>query len=153
MSDNTKFEWAMELWEVMARERIRETLARYNHAGDSGRVDELAEQFAPDGVMHIHGDEPLLGRAAIVAHLGGAVLENLAKKAVEAGEKPMVRHHVSNLLIHSVTPTEAHAASYFLVMNRHEPDHWGRYRDTLAPHGNRWLLTRREVRVDSPLPY
>jgi hypothetical protein len=32
----------MELWELAARERIRDTLARYNGSGDALRLDELA---------------------------------------------------------------------------------------------------------------
>jgi hypothetical protein len=30
------------MWELVAREQIRDTLARYNWAGDAGRLDELA---------------------------------------------------------------------------------------------------------------
>jgi 3-phenylpropionate/cinnamic acid dioxygenase small subunit len=145
-------EWAMPVWELMARERIRETLVRYNHAGDSGRVEELGEQFAEDGQMILPGKELLVGRAAIVERLGGEVRRSLAEKAIAAGQTPMVRHHVSSVLIHSVTMTEAHAASYFLVMNRTTPDHWGRYRDVLVPVGSRWLILKREVRLDSPVP-
>ena len=37
----------MELWELAARERIRDGLARYNWSGDSLRLDELAEPLAP----------------------------------------------------------------------------------------------------------
>jgi len=31
-------------------------------------------------------------------------------------------------------------------------DHWGRYRDTYAPHGDRWLFTHRLVRTDGTNP-
>lgn len=157
MSDGSaNASWMMEAWEVSARERIRETLARYNHAGDSGRIEELAEQFTPDGVLHISGSDPCMGRAEIVARLSGVVRDNMATRQSppsndQTALPPIVRHHVSNLLIHSVTKTEAHSASYFLVMNRTAPDHWGRYRDLLVPHGERWLIAKREVRVDSPL--
>ena len=30
----------METWELLARECIRDTVARYNHAGDTGRFDD-----------------------------------------------------------------------------------------------------------------
>ena len=32
----------MEFWELVAREHIRDTLARYNWSGDALRLDELA---------------------------------------------------------------------------------------------------------------
>lgn len=61
----------MEMWELVAREQIRDTLARYNWSGDAGRVDDLAETFCRDGVLEIRGFEPLRGRAAIAAFLRG----------------------------------------------------------------------------------
>lgn len=35
----------MELWELCAREHIRDALARYNWPGDALRIDELAQTF------------------------------------------------------------------------------------------------------------
>ena len=61
----------MEMWELVARERIRDTLARYNWAGDGGDVNGLAETFCTDGVLQIRGAEPLRGRSAIASFLGG----------------------------------------------------------------------------------
>ena len=54
----------MEMWELVAREQIRDTLPRYNWSGDAGRLDGLAETFCPDGVLEIRGFEPLRGRSA-----------------------------------------------------------------------------------------
>ncbi|SOJ55254.1 hypothetical protein MSIMFB_02743 [Mycobacterium simulans] len=51
----------MEMWELVAREQIRNTLARYNWSGDAGRLDELAETVCADGVLEIRGFEPLTG--------------------------------------------------------------------------------------------
>ncbi|SON58600.1 hypothetical protein MSIMFI_00078 [Mycobacterium simulans] len=48
----------MEMWELVAREQIRNTLARYNWSGDAGRLDELAQTFCADGVLEIRGFEP-----------------------------------------------------------------------------------------------
>ncbi len=67
----------MEMWELVAREHIRDTLARYNWAGDAGRLDELAETFCADGVLEIRGAERLRGRSEIVAFLG-CVTGNIA---------------------------------------------------------------------------
>ena len=41
----------VEMWELVAREHIRDTLARYNWSGDAGRLDDLADTFCPDGVL------------------------------------------------------------------------------------------------------
>ena len=52
----------MELWELVARERIRDSLARYNWSGDSLRVEELALAFCEDGELEVRGQEPVRGR-------------------------------------------------------------------------------------------
>jgi hypothetical protein len=41
----------MELWELAAREHIRDSLARYNWSGDALRLDELAQSFCEDGEL------------------------------------------------------------------------------------------------------
>jgi hypothetical protein len=60
----------MELWELAARERIRDSLALYNWSGDAFRLGELALAFCEDGELEIRGRQPLRGRDAIVAFLG-----------------------------------------------------------------------------------
>jgi hypothetical protein len=39
----------MQMWELVAREHVRDTLARYNWSGDAGRLDDLADTFCADG--------------------------------------------------------------------------------------------------------
>jgi hypothetical protein len=131
----------MEFWELVARERIRDTMAAYTHNGDRGRVAEMAATFCEDGILDIVGQEPLRGREAIVSLLSGAV-----ERGSGAG---FVRHFVTNLRFDELTPERARTSSYFLVMTADGPDHWGRYRDELVPSGDRWLFTRRTVRVDA----
>ena len=46
----------METWELIARESIRDLVARYNANGDTGRFDQLMELFAPDAVMDVDGE-------------------------------------------------------------------------------------------------
>ncbi|OBF32118.1 hypothetical protein A5724_01790 [Mycobacterium sp. ACS1612] len=60
----------MQLWELVARERIRDTLARYNWSGDALRLDELAQTFCEDGELELRGSNLVRGRAAIVDLLG-----------------------------------------------------------------------------------
>ena len=54
----------MEVWELVARESIRDCIARYNANGDSGRIDEMVSVFAPDGIMET-GSGRYEGRDAI----------------------------------------------------------------------------------------
>jgi hypothetical protein len=134
----------MEMWELVAREQIRDTLARYNWSGDAGRVDGLAETFCADGVLEIRGVEPLRGRSEIAAFLGG-VTGNIADNV---DVKPVVRHNVTNVLFTRLTPEEAHVSSYFTVVTHIGLDHCGRYRDTLVPNGGTWLIKHRKVSTD-----
>ena len=49
------------MWELVARESIRDLVARYNANGDSGRFDQVMALFAPDAVMEIEGEAPRVG--------------------------------------------------------------------------------------------
>ena len=57
----------MELWELVAREACRDTLAQYTHSGDRYLLEDFAGAFCEDGVLEIRGAEPLQGRDAIMA--------------------------------------------------------------------------------------
>jgi hypothetical protein len=134
----------LDIWELVVRERIRDTLARYNWSGDAGRLDELADTFCPDGVLEIRGFEPLRGRSEIVAFLGG-VTGNVAGTA---DVKPIVRHNVANVLFGDVARDHAQVSSYFTVVTHIGLDHVGRYRDTLVPDGDAWRIRHRKVSTD-----
>jgi len=133
----------MESWELIARELIRETLARYIHCADTGRFAELIELFTEHGVLEIDGRQPLQGRAAILAFLASTKRSLAADSA-----RPYIRHHLSSitLAVHSTDTASAH--SYFLAITDRGPDHWGRYRDELVQVDGRWLFERRRVRPD-----
>jgi hypothetical protein len=128
--------------ELIAREKIREAIARYAHFADGGRFEELAALFAEDGALEIAGRAPLCGRTAIVDFL------NSVKQGPQTGTVRFIRHHVSSLRIDVRSADDATAASYFFVVTERGPDHWGRYRDELVRVGEEWLFKRRRVRVD-----
>ena len=134
----------MEMWELVAREQIRDTLARYNWSGDAGRLEGLAETFCVDGVLEIRGAEPLRGRSEITAFLGAVT----GKIAADADIKPVVRHNVANILFTALTPDEAQVSCYFTVVTHIGLDHFGRYRDTLVPESDTWLIKQRKVSTD-----
>src|SRR5436190_20656615 len=96
------------LWELDARERIRDTIAAYHEAGDRFRLDDLAACFTENGVLEIRGQAPAVGRAAIVA-----LVNRPASEPAPPGF--YVRHHVSSVRIESVAPDEARSTAYFLV--------------------------------------
>lgn len=153
----------MELWELTARERIRDTLARYTWSGDSLRLAELAPAFCEDGVLEVRGMEPRHGRAAIVELLGGvggsagrgddeARRAAVIAAAAESGVRRIVRHNVANIRFLEITSERATVASYFTVVTQIGLDHYGRYRDTFVPVGDEWLIQRRFVSTDWRAP-
>jgi ketosteroid isomerase-like protein len=138
----------MELWELAAREAIRDLVARYAHAADRGRLDDLCALFDADGVLRIDEREPLVGPDAIRAFLG-ATQTSVRSETRSA----LIRHHVSNLLITMEGCQSATGVSYFFVVTERGPDHWGRYCDRYRPDGaGGWRFAERRVRVDGVAP-
>ncbi len=131
----------MDMWELVAREQIRDTLARYNWSGDAFRLDGLAETFCTDGVLEIRGLEPLRGRTEIASFLSGVT----GTVAGDVDVKPIVRHNLANVLFTGLTADQAEVSSYFTVVTHIGLDHFGRYRDTLVPDGDTWLIKHRKV--------
>ena len=137
----------MELWELVAREEIRETLARYHHFGDSARFTEMAALFATDGVLEVKGERAVAGRDAIIDYLTG-----VNRDVVALSDVPMLRHYATNVTISVVSDGEATAASAFFVVSETGLDHWGRYRDRLVPADGGWRFAHRLVRTDGYAP-
>jgi ketosteroid isomerase-like protein len=137
----------MDTAEAIAREQIRDVIARYNHAGDRGRLDELVLCFTEDGVMQLPDVPELRGRGAIRGYLEGVVRDLAA-----ATTRATLRHHVASTLIELTGTDTASASSYFSVFTEVGLDHWGSYRDRLARVGEGWLLAQRRVRVDGATP-
>jgi hypothetical protein len=135
----------MELSELIARERIRDTLARYNWSGDSMRLDEFIQTFCEDGELQLRGREPVRGRAAIAEFLSGVALP-------QTGVTRIVRHNLTNIRFLELTSDRGRVASYFTVVTEIGLDHYGRYRDTLVPVGDDWLIQHRLVSTDWAAP-
>lgn len=139
----------MDITELLIREGVRDTIARYNATGDHGDIAGLASCFAPDGVLAIVGREPLVGSAEIEAGLTATFRRD------PADEKPAIEHlhhGVTTLHFVSVAPDEVRTTCYFSALTQIGLDHWGRYRDLLIPVGGRWLFARRDVKVDGYAP-
>lgn len=150
----------METWELVARERIRDTLALYTWSGDAFRLAEMVEAFCADGTLEVRGQPPHVGREAIIAFLSGGTgggddegrRRALQEQARTTGVRRLVRHSVANLRFLELTPARATVATYFTVVTEIGLDHCGRYRDTLVPVDDRWLLQHRFVSTDWRAP-
>ena len=153
----------MELWELVARESIRDCIARYNANGDSGRIDDMVSVFAPDGIMET-GSGRYEGRDAIHAFMSSVVVrgrtEPVATESqsivltpteewIARGRAPFIRHYTATTQIDVLSETHAKARSYYLFLTVHGLDHWGRYLDEFAPVDGTWLITHRREITDA----
>lgn len=138
----------MELWELAARESIRDLVARYNANGDAGRFEAMLELFAEDAVMELETGVHR-GRAAI-----RAMLEQVAS-ATGAGADArarFIRHFTATHQIDLLGPDAAKGRSYYVVFTERGPDHWGRYVDDYRCVDGRWRFGHRRVTTDAVVP-
>ncbi|KAA0108834.1 nuclear transport factor 2 family protein [Mycolicibacterium sp. P1-5] len=140
----------MQMWELVARERIRDTLALYNWSGDAGRIEDLTQSFCPDGILEVRGTATASGRAEIAHFLGGVA----APATVADGPrlKRIVRHTLTNVRFTELSPQRAQVSSYFTVFTEIGLDHYGRYRDVFTPVDESWLIAHRFVSTDWAAP-
>jgi hypothetical protein len=150
----------VELWELVARERIRDSIALYNWSGDAFRLEDLTRPFCEDGELEVRGEPSRKGRRAILEYLGGIRgtgggedARAALKAAAEAsGIKKIVRHNIANIRFVELTPEQAKVSCYFTVFTEIGLDHYGRYRDTFVPVGEEWLIRHRFVSTDWRAP-
>jgi hypothetical protein len=153
----------VELWELTARECIRDLVARYNAKADAGRFDEVAALFAVDAVMELvsvdGGTRRFEGRDAIGSLLAGTKAawdpERGRVGAADRGRavgRHHVRHFVATHQIDLVDRDHARGRSYYLVLMNHGLDHWGRYVDEYEVRDGVWSITRRRVLSDGHAP-
>ena len=143
----------MTVDELLAREAIRDTMARYNMAGDRARVDDFVAVFTEDGVLE--GDAfAHEGREALRAWMTGwrtpaaAPAPDPAVPAAAPARRKFVRHNLTTSQIDVTGPDTAKARTYFFVVTEIGPDHAGHYVDEFRRVGERWLIARRRVALD-----
>lgn len=137
----------VELWELIARESIRDIIARYNANGDSGRIDHMMKLFAEDAVMELSNDQRYHGRQAI-----RDFFSSIAEQSAQAPERLILRHYTSTLQIDIFDKIRAKGRCYFFVLTEDGLDHWGRYIDEYYCLHNKWLFKNRRVFVDGHSP-
>jgi hypothetical protein len=139
--------------EAIAREAIRDLVARYNASGDSGRVDSVLDLFWPDAAMEVGGPE------APRVHTGLEEIRSIFTGAAETTFRPAAtptaspfRHHVRHFVATHVVDfdddTHATGYAYFQVLMLHGLDHWGRYFDVYEARDGEWRFARRKVVLD-----
>jgi hypothetical protein len=135
----------MEVDELVAREAIRDLVARYNANADTGRFDAVLELFASDAVLEVE-DGAFVGREAI-----GEMFRSVQSRVVASapgGGHPHLRHFTATLQIDVDDAEHAHSRCYFAVLMPHGLDHWGRYVDDFVRIDGRWQFARRRVTTD-----
>ena len=139
----------MELWELVARESIRDLVARYNSTGDSGRFAETLALFTDDAVIE-RPDARFEGLAEIEGQFQGAATD-LSHLAGPDG-RMYLRHFTSSHQIDLVDEHHATGRCYYQVLLPMGLDHWGRYVDRYVERDGRWLFSHRKVTIDGHHP-
>jgi ketosteroid isomerase-like protein len=139
----------MDIYEVIARESIRDLVARYNAKGDAGLIDEMMALFAEDALLEVVDSHIYRG----IDEIRG-LFEGAARTGSDAGvpEIRFLRHHTSTHQIDMEGAGRASGRCYFVVFTEKGPDHWGRYVDRYIERGGRWLFEQRRVHVDARVP-
>jgi len=137
----------MEPWELIARESIRDLVARYNANADAGRFAAVLELFAPNAVMDVESIGVKTGHDEIRTVFTGA------RDRAEWGDQPVyLRHMTATHQIDVVDAARATGRCYYFVLTPIGLDHWGRYLDEYTVVDGAWRFARRRVTVDGRSP-
>jgi ketosteroid isomerase-like protein len=145
----------VELWEISARESIRDLTTRYNSNGDAGRFANVRQLFLDDAVMDLEGevktglDEIMTIFTGTQSKLHDIPAAGIPGAPIEKAALPYVRHFTATHQIDLVDENNATGRLYFFVVTPIGPDHWGRYTDTYRTNAEgQWKFARRHVKVD-----
>jgi SnoaL-like protein len=139
----------MEMWELVARESIRDRIARWNAKGDAGKLTEMVEVLAPDVEFQAANSPVLHGRDAVLAFLGSVHEEGASTgRYLPQGARPSIRHFTGTTQIDFTSQTTATVRTYYAVLSSFGLDHWGRYLDEFSLVDGSWLISRRTVTTD-----
>lgn len=118
-------------------EQVRATIARYTHALDDGRTDDVVATFCPDGAFELVGKGTFEGHDAL--------------REVYGGWTPRVpqRHLIANTALGEWSADEATATSDVVLLVQGDSG-WSvqfvaRYLDVLHRDGDTWRFHRRTV--------
>ncbi len=134
----------LKVSDLLAREAIRDLVARYNSYGDSGLFDRVLGLFASDAVIEIGGN----------THQGldeiRRILSSVQDHTASPGGRPAyLRHCTATHQIDLVDENMAAGRCYFFVLTAVGLDHWGRYLDDYRVVNGDWRFARRRVLTDA----
>jgi hypothetical protein len=144
----------VELWELEARESIRDLVIRYNANGDSGRFEAVLELFSADARFELieNGVTDTYDGISGIRKLLDQTKMVWAQAAEGRDAAPYVRHFVTTHQIDLVDRAHGRGRSYVAVVMAHGLDHWGRYLDDYVREDERWLISRRRAFTDGRAP-
>ena len=139
----------MTVDEMLAREAIRDTMARCSLAGDRGNGDAYAECFTENGIIQAeHAGRDVTfryeGREAIRAWQ--TAWKSGKSELAAPPRTSFVQHCLSTSQIDLDGPDRATARTYWMVYTDLGPDHAGYYLDEFRKEGAKWLISWRRVR-------
>ena len=137
----------MEVWELIARESIRDLVARYNASGDAGRFDETLALFSEEATLEVVPQRIYRGRDEIRSLFTAAA--SAPVRSGGATSPHLLRHFTASHQIDIVGPADARGRCYFAVLTAVGLDHWGRYVDEYCRPDDRWLFRSRRVTIDA----
>jgi hypothetical protein len=145
----------MTIDELLAREAIRDTMAKYNTSGDRLKVEDYVSCFTEDGIMETDGvpeDKAFSyrGRDEIRAWQNRWLERDPDAPAIH--QSRFIRHHLSTSKIEFTGPDTARARTYWAAWTDIGPDHCGYYLDEFRKVGDQWLIAHRRVRLDWESP-
>lgn len=142
----------MSIEELLAREAIRDTMARYTQAGDRLRLDDFLAVFTEDAVMESEGVPEAdafryEGKSGIAKWITRWTDRARDEQAPTHGAS-FVRHHLSTCRIDVIDAEHARGRTYWVAYTDIGPDHCGYYVDSFRKVDGDWLIAHRRVRLD-----
>jgi hypothetical protein len=139
--------------ELIARESIRDLVARYNVFGDAGDVAQVADLFAEDAALEV-GDrsrgQVFRGRTEIRDFLDAVKTHWAASPALprSGSASAFVRHCLATHVIDFQPPDAADGTCYLIVMRSGRPPASARYLDRYGIRDGRWVFVSRRALAD-----
>jgi len=140
------------LFATIARDAIRDLVARYNSFGDAGRFEQLLQLFGADAVMETYtldGSSSRYDGIEAIATLFLGAQERFRSEPTIGG---YIRHFTSTHQIDILPESCATGRLYFAVLAPHGLDHWGRYVDRYSVVDDEWRFSERKVYVEGSSP-
>ena len=128
------------------RAGVTHLMTTYQYLGDTGKVDRLAQLFAPDGVLEI-GAEKFTGPDEVLV-----LFRRASGQFVDADFLP-ARHHLSSIYVEPQADGSAKTYACFQFIGTRGLDHWGTYRDVAVPaEDGGWRFKHRRVITEGFAP-